>query len=45
MYIIIDKTGYPIIAVPDSRLASTTVDELRAKTGNVYYVHRVEVVK
>ena len=44
MYII-DKTGYPILAVPDSRLASTTVDALHAKTGNVYYVYRVEVIK
>lgn len=43
MYII-DKTGYPIITVPDSRLASTVVDALHAKTGTVYYVHRVEVV-
>lgn len=44
MYIIIDKTGYPLLAVPDSRLASTVVDALRTKTGNIYYVHRVEVV-
>lgn len=44
MYIIIDRIGYPILAVPDSRLASTVVDALHAKTGSVYYVHRVEVV-